>query len=158
MIKVAQAMDTIAMHACPTCLDEDFGFGLTASTDWEVRQLKPVPPHPFPAPQPQQQQPWPWPVARSPMSLALSPHAPRPKQVELKLVDDRIIAINSAIAATVLSTQPQVSCPLSPPPPTPPPPPHAQPTPSPVARIRASWQPSRPTAPFTADEQQGVLD
>ena len=44
MIKVAQAMDTIAMHACPTCLDEDFGFGLTASTDWEVRQLKPVPP------------------------------------------------------------------------------------------------------------------
>ena len=36
MIKVAQAMDTIAMHACPTCLDEDFGFGLTASTDWEV--------------------------------------------------------------------------------------------------------------------------
>ena len=46
MIKVAQAMDTIAMHACPTCLDEDFGFGLTASTDWEVRQLKPVPPTP----------------------------------------------------------------------------------------------------------------
>ena len=120
MIKVAQAMDTIAMHACPTCLDEDFGFGLTASTDWEVWQLKPVPPHPFPAPQPQQQQPWPWPVARSPMSLALSPHAPRPKQVELKLVDDRIIAINSAIAATAVGTPPQVRCLPSPPPLQPP--------------------------------------
>ena len=33
MVKVAQAMDTIAMHACPSCLDADFGFGLAASTD-----------------------------------------------------------------------------------------------------------------------------
>ena len=36
MIKVAQAMDTIAIHACPNCLDGGFGFGLTASTGWEV--------------------------------------------------------------------------------------------------------------------------
>lgn len=50
MVKVAQAMDTIAMHACPSCLDTDFGFGLAASTDWEVRSplnlpyVSPTPP------------------------------------------------------------------------------------------------------------------
>ena len=59
MVKVAQAMDTIAMHACPTCLDDEFGFGLSADTDWEA---------------------------------------------ELKLVDDRILAINAAIAATAVGT------------------------------------------------------
>lgn len=64
MVKVAQAMDTIAMHACPSCLDTDFGFGLAASTDWES---------------------------------------------ELKLVDERIIVINSAIAATAVGTPPQTS-------------------------------------------------
>jgi len=35
MIRVTQAMDTVALHACPTCLDDDFGFGLDADTDWE---------------------------------------------------------------------------------------------------------------------------
>ena len=64
MVKVAQAMDTIAMHACPSCLDADFGFGLAASADWES---------------------------------------------ELKLVDERIIVINSAIAATAVGTPPQAS-------------------------------------------------
>ena len=64
MVKVAQAMDTIAMHACPSCLDADFGFGLGASSDWGS---------------------------------------------ELKLVDERIIVINSAIAATAVGTPPQAS-------------------------------------------------
>ena len=43
MIKVVQAMDTIALHACPTCLEKDFGFGFTAATEWEVWQLKSTP-------------------------------------------------------------------------------------------------------------------
>ena len=55
LVKAAQAMDTIALHACPTSADEDFGFNLAPDTDWET---------------------------------------------ELKLVDERIIAINKAIAAT----------------------------------------------------------
>lgn len=55
LVKVAQSMDTIALHACPTSADEEFGFNLTTGTDWET---------------------------------------------ELKLVDDRIIQINKAIAAT----------------------------------------------------------
>jgi len=64
LVKAAQAMDTIAMHACPSCLDADFGFGLGASADWES---------------------------------------------ELKLVDERIVVINSAIAATAVGAPPQAS-------------------------------------------------
>ena len=66
LVKAAQAMDTIAMHACPSWgpLDADFGFGLGASADWES---------------------------------------------ELKRVDERIVVINSAIAATAVGAPPQAS-------------------------------------------------